>query len=95
MTEAQIVRAAKAIERTLKRTNGQAGPWSLARAALIAIGVSHETSVSDERIAKTMAKVKRYRESSRKGWRTKKNMAAARQIGLEEAIAEAEQGKAA
>jgi hypothetical protein len=94
MSEVKIAIAAKAIRRTLKQTDGQAGAWSLARAALIAVGVSDETSVSDERVAKSMAKVKRYRESSRKGWRTKKNIAVARQIDLEEAIAAAK-GRAA
>ena len=78
MTEAQLSRAAKAISRTLKRTNGMAGPWSLARAALMAAAGCRETSVLGEGEIKSMLKVKRYRASNKKGWATRKRQAALR-----------------
>jgi hypothetical protein len=87
-----IARAAKAIERLRKRTHGMATSWALALEALSAAGVSGETSVSDERVAKSMLKTKRYAEANSRGWKTRKR-AAARAAAAASAEAGEEKGR--
>ena len=86
MTEAQITRAAKAIARTLKKTNGHAGPWSLARAALVAAYVPHETaSYKAEKAAKSVAKAKSFRARAIRAARSRKRQASLREAAKAEA----------
>lgn len=84
MTEAQLASAARAIRRVLKKTNGQAGPWSLAMAAFSAAGflVSHETAnpvtCEGKRVNNSSAKAMMLRARAIKGAATKRRLAAAR-----------------
>ena len=100
MTEATIERVANAIADAQIR--GWNGHWVLARVAIVAMLAKAPPHVKqwveDETTTKSIARLKRYREGSRKGWETRrKNKAAAKdpQIDLEEAIAKAERSEAA
>ena len=96
MTEAQFVRAAKAIKRVMAKTGGKAGPWTLARAALMAAGVSHETVTCEgERVANSISKAKSLRERAIKAAAGRVRLRAARaaaQLDIEDAIAATTEG---
>jgi hypothetical protein len=85
MTEAEIARAAKAISRILKATDGQAGSWALAKAALMAAYVSRDTGACERKsVAKSIEKAKSYRARAKRARAMQLRAAAARAAALAE-----------